>query len=281
MTCNKSVNGGVKFFLQNKALLKNGGSALATSNSDLAVYMLDVSRYTQWESSGSSDIVTESITISFKSKQDIDRVFLTDMNLKNFSIKYKDEFGFYVDFANVIGVNGEESAAIAETDYSYSTAYFEFDLVNTDSILIEASETQVADQEKAITSFVATEEIGTFQGFPRVQPQATRNETKAKALSRRFVIQKTYETNRIKINFKSHPFQNDLDILDFIFDSEIPFLVYPCGGRTGEVYFKVDQKAWGLDDLFNMQTTGKMKNEFEKGVYTLGFKKTITLEEHV
>ena len=277
----KSINGGVKFFLQNPALVKFGGNANASSNDDLAVYMLDISKYTQWESFGSDDLTEETITITLKNKTDINRLFLTDMNLKNFSIKYKDGLGVYVDFTTVIGVNGVESATIAETDYSYSTAYFEFDSVNTDSFLIEALETQVPDEEKAITGFISTSEIGTFQGFPRVQPESSRNETKARALSRRYVIQKTYETNKVKINFKSHPFQNDLDILDFIFDSEIPFLVFPCGGRTGSPYFKVDQKTWGLDDVFNMQTVGKMKNEFEKGVYTLGFKKAITLEEHI
>lgn len=274
------VNGGCKFFNINYALFKNGGSATASSNSDTANSILDISIYTQWISNASNDLTTETITISLGNDYAIDRLILADFNFKEFTIKYNNGSSF-VDFSNVIGVNGATSAIISETAYSYDSAYYEFDEVTTDEIQIMVTKTQVADAQKELTTFIATKEIGTFEGFPRIRPDAQRNEQKSLVLSKKYIVQKTYETNRIKMTFKTHPFQNDLDIVENIFDREEPFLVYPCGGRIGANYFKVDMKAWGLKDIFNMQLVGRIKNEFEKGVYLLGFNKSLTFEEHV
>ena len=274
------INGAVKFFEQNYALFRDGASASASSNNDAAKFMLDISRYTQWESLGSNDLTTETITRTLKFSKLIDRLFLVDMNLKEFSVKY-DNGGSFVDFTNVVGVNGISTTGITETAYANDTGYYEFDAVTTSQIQITCLKTQVANAQKYITGFIATEEIGTLEGFPRVQPDSNRNETKAKALSRRLVVQKTYETNRVKITFKTHPYQNDLDIIESLFNREDPYLVYPCGGRAGSQYFRVKQKNWRLKDVYNVQILGRLKNEFEKGVYILGFNKSITMEEHI
>lgn len=274
------INGAVKFFEQNYALFRDGGTANASSNDAAAKFFLDISRYTQWESLGSNDLTTETITVTLKLSQLVDRLFLVDMNFKEFTIKY-DNGGGFVDFTNVVGVNGVESALISETDFAHDTAYYQFDPVTTNRFQITCLKTKVADVQKVLTQFIATEELGTFEGFPRVKPSSSRNETKAKALSRRFVVQKTYETNDVKITFKTHPFQNDLDIVEELFNREESFLVYPCGARSGSIYFKVNQMNWRLKDIYNMQLTGKLKNESEKGVYTLGFNKSITLVEHI
>jgi len=202
------------------------------------------------------------------------------MNFKNFSVQYNNGSSF-VDFTNVIGVNGESKTGINESTYSRDSAYYEFTPVTTTQIKITCSQTQVADAQKFLVGLVVTEEIGTFEGFPRVTPTMMRNETRAKALSGKSVIQKSFESNDINMTFKSHPYENDLKILETLFDSESTFLVYPCGGREGSQYFRMNQRGWTLKDIFNMQLRGKLKNEWEKGIYTLGFNKTVKFEEHV
>ena len=69
------INGAVKFFNVNYALFKSGGVATASSNDDAVKYILDVSRYTQWESIGSNDITTETVTITLPSSKLVDRLF--------------------------------------------------------------------------------------------------------------------------------------------------------------------------------------------------------------
>lgn len=274
------VNGGVKFFDKNYALFKNGSNANATSNDDSIKAILDISRYTQWVSIGSNDVTEEVITITFKTSLEVDRIFLVDHNFKQFTVKYNSG-GTFIDFTNVVGVNGVTNTVISETDFNYNTAFYCFDSITTNQIQIKVLKTQIANEEKKLTQFIATKEIGTFQGFPRVNAESDRNETKAKALSRRSIIQKNYETNEVSITFKTHPFQNDIDIIETLFDREESFLVYPCGGRTGEAYFKIEQRNWRLEDIYNMQIVGDMKNNFEKGVYTLGVNKTIKMVEHI
>lgn len=274
------INGGVKFFDQSFSLFRNGATANASSNTALAKNILNTNIYVRWESFGSNDLTTETINITLDGTKEIDRIFLTDFNFKEFTIQYHNGATF-VDFANVIGVNGVESSIISETTYAFDTAYFEFDAVTTNQIQITVKKTQIADEEKLLTTVLVTKEIGTFQGFPRVKPNMSRNESKTKTLSKKSVIQKSYETNTVSINFKTHPFQNDLDILEILWDSEEPFLVWVCGGRTGTQFFKIAQKSWRLKDVFNMQISGRSRNEFEKGVYLLGFKKSIRFEEHI
>ena len=275
-----AVTGGVKFFERSLSLLKDGASATASSNTEGANFLLTPVRYAKWSSVGSDDLTEETITITLSGTKTFNRILLAGINLKEFDVKYSSGGGF-VDFANVIGVNGQTSATINETDFAFDSAYYEFDSVTTNQIQIKARTTQTAKQEKEITTAHVMNEIGTLSGYPKVTAEVSNNEKKSTALSQRRVVQKTYERSRFKLAFKTHPFQGDLDIMETIFDSIDSYLIYPCGGRTGTDYFKVAQKNWRLDDVFNVQNTGKMKTEYDKNIYTLGFNKSVTFEESI
>jgi len=274
------INGGAKFFYQNYALKKLGASATATSNPNAAKYILNNDLYTIWESLLSNDTITETIVITLPFSKTIDRLFLVDMNFKQFNVKYYNGSA-YVDFTNVIGVNGVSTSEINETVYDKDSAYYEFTPVSTTMIQIEVLKTQTVNAQKYLARFVATQEIGTFQGFPRIVPSLSNNSIKQTAISNKIFLEKGFETTDIKITFKTHPYQNDENIVQALFSSIDPFLVWICGGRTGNTYFKIDQRNWELKDLVQMQLTNEIKNEFEKGVYLLGINKGITLEEHV
>lgn len=274
------ISGGVKFFDKAKNLYKDGTSIQATSGQTSAKYMLDNNIYTQWESMGSNDATNEEIVITLRSSMEINRIFLSDFNLKSFEVLYWNG-STYIAFTNVVGVNGVTYTGIDVSGYALDSAYFEFDNVTTDRIQIIAKTTQVVDAQKYITKCLVTKEIGTFLGFPRVDNVSDRNEEKVKTIGGKWIVQKSFETVQIKINLKSHPYQADNDIVESLFDSEDTFLVYPCGGRTGTTYFKIAQKTWGLKDVFNMQLTGNIDNKFEKGVYILGVTKDITLVEAI
>ena len=119
-----AISGGFKFFDQSKSLYKNGTTGVASSNSEAVPFMLDTNKYTQWESVASNDLTEETITITLDGEKTFNRVFLCQMNLKEFSFKYLAG-AVYTDFTNVIGVNGVASAAINETDYSYIKGWAE------------------------------------------------------------------------------------------------------------------------------------------------------------
>jgi len=274
------INGGVKFFKQAYTLFKNGAMATASSNDAAAKYILSTNRYTEWTSIGSDDMTEEEIIIDLDSLRNINRLFLTEFNFKNFSVMYWDGAA-YQNFTNVVGVNGQTFTGINVTNWAYDAAYFEFDSVSTIRIRIRCQTTQIADAQKFLCSVLATEEIGTFKGFPRVDPKTDNNEIKTKTLGGKALVSKGFQTVIIKVNFKTHPFQEDNDLLEYLFNSVDPYLIYPCGGRTGENYFKISQKIWKLSDVFNVQATGDLDSDFEKGVYLLGVNKNITFEEHI
>lgn len=252
----------------------------ATSNLAGAKYMLDTNEYTQWESVGSNDLTEETIVVTLPSSKSINRMLLTDFNFKDFDVMYWNGSA-YAAFTNVIGVNGDVFTGVASTTYARNSGYFEFDLVSTTEVRIRVRTTQVANAQKYITNFMLTKEIGTFTGFPRIEPASNRNEEKIATMSGKFLVQKGFDTTQIKITFKSHPYQNDIDIVSALYESEESFLVYPCGGRTGTTYFKLSLRAWDLDSIYNMQLVGKLQDKFEKGVYILGVSNSITLEEHI
>ncbi len=277
MTCETlDISGGVKFFDKNKALFRDGNTANASTNDSAAKFILDISKYTRWESIGSIDSTTETITINFKTSQTLDRLIFTGHNFKQFTVKYNGG----TDFANVSGLDGDLVGGIAETDFDKDTAYYKFDSVVVSSITISVDTTQVADAEKYLNQFIATTELGTFAGFPRIQNvQHNRNIKGSKALSGKNVIQKGYETTTFRMNFKSYPVQADIDIVEEIHEREDSFLVWLCGGRYGSEHFTIEQRGWRLRDLYNMQISRALGANYEKSIYQNGANTSMALVE--
>ena len=270
------ITGGVKFFENNKALFRDGSTASATTNDSAAKFMLDISKYTRWESIGSNDITTEVITINLSGTENIDRLFLIDHNFKSFNIKYNGGS----DFTNVRNLDGELVGGIVETTYDKNTAYYEFDSVDVETITIEIETTQTVDADKYMTQFIATAELGTLAGFPRIQNvRHNRNLKGSKALSGRNVIQKGHETTSFRLNFKTYPVQADIDLAETLHEREESFLVWLCGGRYGSDYFTIEQRGWRLEDVYNMQLSRPLNANYERGIYQNGVNTSLPLVE--
>ena len=277
MTCETlDITGGVKFFENNKALFRDGNLANASTNDSAAKFILDISKYTRWESIGSDDSTTETITINFKTAQQLDRLILVGHNFRAYTAQYNGG----TDFTNVSGLDGDLVGGIAETAYDKDTSYYKFDAVTVSSIIISVDTTQVAGEEKYLDQFIATKEIGTFAGFPRIQNvQHNRNIKGSKALSGKNVIQKGYETTTFRMNFKTYPVQADIDIVEKIHERENSFLVWLCGGRYGAEHFSVEQRGWRLRDVYNMQISRPIGANYEKGIYQNGVNTNVSFVE--
>jgi hypothetical protein len=261
------ITGGVKFFENNKALFRDGSDASASTNDEAAKFILDISKYTRWESLSSNDITTETLTINLAQATDLDRLILVGHNLKDYTIQYNGT----TEFTNVCGLDGALVGGIVETTYDKDTSYYSFDEVSVSSILITMNTTQTVDAEKFLTQFVATKELGTFQGFPRIQNvQHNRNIKAAKAISGKNVIQKGHEVTTFRMNFSTYPVQADITLLDSLHEREESFLVWLCGGRYGSEYFTIEQRGWRLEDIYNMQLSRPLSANYAKGIYQNG-----------
>jgi len=274
-----ALTGTIAFYLKNKGLLVDGSSIVASTGTDTANYVLGTNRYLEWESVGSDDTTTETLTITFPSSQTIDRIFLVDHNFKEFDIMY-DVASTWTDFTTVVGLDGALVGGVSETTFDKDTAYYEFDSVTTTMIRIRATKTQVADEEKTLRTFIGTEEIGSLTAFPLVKNSFTRNSRINKTLSGRSSVIKSYDViNRINLSFQSNPYQNDQDIIETLYDSDFPFLVWLSGGKYGASenpdctgtpdWFKIQQKGWDLKDIYQVNTDGQIDPNFFKNIFRL------------
>lgn len=271
------ITGGIKFFKKSKTSFAKGATAVASSNSAAAKNVLSSNKFVIWQSLGSDDTTTETITITFTSAT-IDRIFLLSTNFKEFTVKY-DVTGTPTDFTNVIGLDGSQSV-IAETAYARDSAYYEVDPVTTTKIYITATKTQIVDAEKFLERFYATEEIGTFTGFPVVsKEELNQNINEQKVLSGNINSQKRIETFNATINFKKYTaIQNDYDILLDLSRRPESFLIWLCGGKFGS-NFSINRENWLLKNVYNVQTSGKLNAKWNNNIYIAGFSAKLNLKQ--
>jgi hypothetical protein len=172
------------------------------------------------------------------------------------------------DFTNVVGLDGALGGGISETDFSDEVAYYEVNSISTTSIKITATKTQTVDQEKLIYNLFTTEELGTLEQYPKINGlQFNRNQKKSSVLSGLQNIQKSYDVNSFSLNFKSHPSQSDMDLINTLYDEENSFIVWLCGGRRDSPYFRYDLKGYSLRDIYNMQIDGAITPNYPNSIY--------------
>ena len=201
----------------------------------------------------------------------IARIVLADVNWKEFTVKFDGG----PDFTTVVGLDGALGGGIAETAFVRDTAYYEFDAVTATTIEITITKTQVANEDKTLVLFIATEELGTLTGFPNNKGVTlSRNESSEKAISGRFSIEKSYESASFELTLKAYAVrtdvigQADIDLLDSLHDMNIALIVWANGGVPDN--FRVEQRGWRLKDIYHMQTIRGTRNAYSKNVYTLG-----------
>jgi hypothetical protein len=272
-----AISGGIKFFKKSKSLFALGGTAVASTNSESAKNVLTSNKFVKWQSFGSNDTITETITITMPSSV-IDRIFLIAHNFKEFTIKY-DVAGTPTDFTNVTGLDGVV-APIAETAYNKDTAYYEFDAVTTTIIYITVTKSQVVDAQKSLERFYCTEELGTLTGFPTIsKEELDQNINKQTTLSGNLSAQKRLETFSCSIDFKNYPaIQNDYNIIDTLATKPESFLIWLCGGKYGE-NFSIVRRNWQLKDVYNVQMMGKLSVKWLNNIYLAGFSGKMKIEQ--
>lgn len=271
------ITGGVKFFKRNKGLKSDGATGTASPSGDSsAEFIIDRNRITHYRSVGSDDTTTETIDIALTGSNTIDRLLLVDHNLKDFDITYdSDGVGTFLNFTSVIGLDGSVGGGIIETAFADDTAYYEFDSVAVFGIRIIANTTQVVDAEKFINQLIITEEVGTLNGFPDLQPTINNNERDRIMLSGRHSVTKSDQFFGVVMGFDPYPaqssdFQSDLLVAQNVFARLESTLVWLSGGKrnTGVVDpFSFTLKTFRLRDIFNMQTIGEKSASFFNNIY--------------
>jgi hypothetical protein len=280
-----SITGKIKFFEVNYALDSNDATISAADLNASAQYAIDRNAYTYFRSNGSNDATNEVLTIAFDGSKSINRLFLLDHNLKEYNIKYLNSVGSMTNFTNAVGITSSPGS-VSETVYAKDTSYYEVDTVTTTTIQITATKTQVANEEKYISRIVATSELGTLNGFPRVDNLDIDRQLKVKkTLNGRVIVQKGIEIFGFSISFKDYPriapYSDDLDLMMDLHEREEPFLVWLCGGKYGTPYFGYTLRGYRLQDLLQMAVTKKIDLEYRSDIYNNPPSMKIVFEESI
>ena len=276
-----AITGGVKFFTGAKNLLRDGASITASTNDAISNYLLNYDLFTRWISSGSDDTTQETLEIALDSSITIDRILVRRHNWKEFTAQYWNGSAF-VDFTTAFGIDGALGGGISETAFSQDTAYYEFAAVSTTRVKFTIDKTQTVDAEKEAYNIYLAEELGTLEGFPRIEGFAhSKNIKRANTLSGKAIVQKSYDAVSFNMFFRIHPKQNDIDLIETLHDREDTFLTWICGGRYGTSYFRFDQRGWRLRDIYNMQTIKPLETTYAENIYTNGINSRMQLVESV
>lgn len=271
-----SMTGGISFYEKNKALFADGATCAASSNTADQNLCLGTNKYFQWISSGSNDATTETLTITLPAAVAIDRLFLVGMNFKAFQVQY----GASLDFANVVGFDSYSANNISVTGFARDTAYFEFDEVTTDTIIITIDTTQVVNAQKYINQVIATTEIGTLVGYPDMNGiSLDRNDQVQKAISGRAHVEKGYESIDFKLNLRTYPGQADIDLLDGLHSREEPFLAWLCGGLPDQ--FTYELRGFRARDIYQVKVDKGIDNSYYNNIYVAGVEQSYSFREVV
>jgi hypothetical protein len=274
------ITGGIKFFEPSKCLFKEGAIATANSNPLNASLILNYDKDTAWVSSGSTEGVAATITITLPSSKTFNRLFLLNHNLKTYTVTYG---AGATNFANVITVNNASMANITETTYGYDSSYYEFDAVTTDQINISCTNVQniAVTVEKFLSSLILTTEIGTFSidGLAKTNPKINPNNRIAQNFNNKSIVQRGADSFSVNLSSDYVYEQADLDLYASLYERNTDFLVWLCGGRVGSTYFRISTKPFRLLDVYRVQNIDTFDNSYYKGLYSAAPSSSLSLVE--
>lgn len=276
------ITGGIKFFGESQFVYGAANVTITASSGDaIASMALDKNPSTSWRSVSSTDLTTETLTLSFPSAT-FDRLLFRNINWKDFNVQYLSS-GIWTHFAGVVGLDGSKTN-ITETAFADESGYYEFNEVTTTGLRIQILKTQVANEQKYCFQILGFTELFTLLGYPDISPWGLkRNQRSKKLISGKTLIIKSEKAFEVKMGFQGYPasYDDDLDGMFQLFNREEPFHVWLCGGRRGTTYFKYTPEGMRLQDIYLVQVDSDFapgfRNNLYKGQVDLG---NIVLREH-
>ncbi len=232
------------------------------------------------------------MSLTFRTGDDSAYINLATFTITNTWKKYTffydetaggDNAGFLLTAREVAGITDVYMALPSVKEYTpIDTTYYEFDDISTDKLQINCTTTQTVNAEKQLTSALAMTETGQFNLFPDVKSvKIDRNEDRKKTLGEKYLVQKGFKTRGFSIGFPAYFQQDDLDLMTSLFEREVPFYVWLCGGKYGSTYFKPIIEPFRLEDLITMQTRDNLANKYKNNYYKGGVNTTLKLIEVV
>lgn len=249
----------IRFFEKNKADFSDEAVVLtASQGNDYAERATDRNDATAWMTTGSVDADNTTFEMDFGETKLIDSILLLKHNFKSYEIQYWDGAN-WVNFGTDID----------ETNYSADSSFHQFAEIETDAIKLTIRGTQTANEDKYLYHFIATQEIGQFNGWPQIKkPTLSRNRLRTKMLSGKESIREQIGAFSCQLTVTTLRDSEDLDLIETLHYQNQGFLVWLSGGD--EAQFSSVRRGYRLEDLYLCKIAGELVNEFYQGIYANG-----------
>ena len=170
---------------------------------------------------------------------------------------------------------------VTATGIDVSTSYFSFDSTTAVRVIFKVLETQIADQQKTLKSFIITEELGTFVSYPAITTNFTRNTRAFQMLGNKSRVIKGPIAFGGSLSFSTYPGQADADLINTLLGTDDNFLIWLCGGVSGSSYFRYTIKGFNVDDIYLCQISTDLSMSYTNNVYLSGYNAMLRFVETV
>lgn len=245
-------------------------SATASQGSTHAEKPLNRSNYTAWITTGSVDADNTTWEVDMVDEKLVSEILLIGMNFAAYTIKYWDGAA-YQDFATPISVSGNTAENKRHTVTQVSTT----------KLKITITGTIVADSDKYLKQFVASNLIGQLNGWPIVDnPETSRNKSISKMLSGKALVRERIGNFACSLKVKSVTDTDDIGVFEDLFNANEGFLV-SLGGFDEDQFTVGARQGWRQKDLYLMKTKNEYRPIYKDGIYTNGIIENVQLIEVV
>lgn len=264
----------IKLWEKNKLDLDNPGASITITDAtatdtgqDFVNFMRDRLNDTGWSTTGSNDAANTQIDVDLGDPYTLDTIVLVNMNFDSYTLQYHNGVS-YVDF----------STAINESGNTNTTKYHTFDEVSANLFRLIITGTQTADNDKVMSQFIFTKEVGQFNAQPNISQFRFNTERKTnKLLSGREHIVRKVGGLSVTMEFKPNKNQSDQDLLLDIYNTNEGRLFSFVGGDDSTHPFTVT--GFRNQDIFLMAVTNDLDVAHVEGFFFHGNAMKVQLAE--
>lgn len=257
------MGSGVRFFNMSFADI-NREPTLTFSNNDAEnEFVINRDPIFLYESTGSSDSVTETFEFDFGVSRTIDTLIMTGNNLKDFSLDYWDGAAW--------------QQILAETANADAVYHNQFSSQATEKVRLNATKTFVVDDQKQIQDFIITKEIGQLVGYPEPTFRDDSKPQKKRMITAKEKLVYAGDHAIIQLRFKDHMGNADRTLFTTLVELRQEFLVWLSGGNADQ--FVHTDRGYRLKDIFLVGLDPRYAHKYTKNLYFSGMNVTIPLIE--
>jgi hypothetical protein len=246
------MNTGIAFF---DNFSKENITIEASSNGPAANYLLDHDPRYGWDGINDGD---EYVRLKFPTETSLNTILILNHRLKGFTVEgLPDDHIVHGWNNNLLDIN-------AVPEYSHSILRFKTVSIRELTLSIRKTDEGVGH----IGSFLPLNQIGQFQGFPKLSVRYTSTVSKIQTMDRKYHLNRKNGIFESVLTFQNYPKEYEQDLLLARKIAELEkFFIYPCGGYIGQDHFLMESEGYRPTDIHKVSVSSDLTSSYSKNIY--------------